>query len=381
MDPRRLQRGQCLIERAVVDACEEPRHALGARAQAADKGRDRGIRHVEDQKGSRAGSLEHLNVARHGGDRRLNDADTRRTRGIGRQGLQGIAEIVRTDPDHVQVVGRGVPSEVRQEETHWRAQIVKAERGCARARPRPTDGVVCEDARRAKGRAAAPRHVESLGELLCPGRAIAEVMTTDGVREVRNWNERLARGRPERDEVIPWVRQAIAEEDDLGEVTREGRRREGQGQQRQQNQDLPPGSKLRALGDVHPLASLCGKDDSVSGYPPYSGSATLPSGSRVFPSGSRLRIAVTARPSASRVSNSSARPASTSCWTRASRSGPGDGSACDFQRITKYPRPTCGRRASARWSSWSPRSSWELDTGLAAGRGGRTAGTRPRARS
>src|SRR5438132_3062675 len=72
--------------------------------------------------------------------------------------------------------------------------------------------------------------------------------------------------------------------------------------------------------------------------PPYSGSATLPSGSRVLPSGSRLRIAVTDRPSASRVSNSSARPASTSCWMSASRSGPGGGSACDFQRITKYPR-------------------------------------------
>src|SRR2546427_1982309 len=36
---------------------------------------------------------------------------------------------------------------------------------------------------------SAPRHVESLGELLGPGGAIAEVMATDGVRVIRNRGE------------------------------------------------------------------------------------------------------------------------------------------------------------------------------------------------
>src|SRR3990172_9114388 len=41
------------------------------------------------------------------------------------------------------------------------------------------------------------------------------------------------------------------------------------------------------------------------------------------------------RPPASGPGTPSASPAPTSCCTSASRSGPGDGSACDFQRMTK----------------------------------------------
>src|SRR5437899_2862607 len=57
------------------------------------------------------------------------------------------------------------------------------------------------------------------------------------------------------------------------------------------------------------------------------------------------------------------------------------GSACDFQRITKYPRLTCGRRASARWSSSRPRSSCELAARPAAGGARREAAARPGTRS
>src|SRR5438093_1343974 len=107
----------------------------------------------------------------------------------------------------------------------------------------------------------------------------------------------------------------------------------------------------------------------------------LPSDSRTFPLGSRLRIAVTLRPSPSLTSNSSASPAPIICCTSASRSAPTGGSWCDFQRITKYPRLTCGRRASARCSSWSARSSVSPEAGGAGGRARREGAMRVGARS
>src|SRR5438093_5859300 len=88
--------------------------------------------------------------------------------------------------------------------------------------------------------------------LLGPRRAIAEVMTTDGVRVIGNRDERWMRGRPELDEVIPGIGQAVAEEDELAGVVGERGGREREGQQHEQHQYSTPESNLRAGNGGHP---------------------------------------------------------------------------------------------------------------------------------
>jgi len=91
-------------------------------------------------------------------------------------------------------------------------------------RSRATYGVVGEDPGCAECGTAAVRNVEAGRHLLDLRGAIAEVMSADVVRKVRNWNKRRLLGRAKFNKVIPGIRQAVAENNHPGKGLNECRR-------------------------------------------------------------------------------------------------------------------------------------------------------------
>ena len=215
---------------------------MRGRTQKANRRRQSNVRGVRHEEMACAGGVQDQKVVADRNERRLHDGRARRAARVQRECLQGVAQVVSAREHDVERAGGSLSAEIRHEEAHLRREIERPFGPGARA----AHGVVGKQQRNEKPRAGARHGMIEKGQLLHPGRPVAEVKGATGVGRIGNQAvERRNFNVPQQHERIAGIGQAVAEYDEAVRGTGQGRARRRQHDQRKNTDPDNPAQNVR----------------------------------------------------------------------------------------------------------------------------------------